>query len=120
TLTPVREYLDQHPDKGTPDWNAANSVFNAAIQVIYSPAAKSAAEKERRTLIKAELAKVSAAFVKLGGDPPTDADYGTSTEPTYGNPAKVDWIVGKPLPGTTTGPWPTTRSGYKEISDADQ
>jgi hypothetical protein len=117
SLGPVRDYLDQHPDKGSPEWNTANSVFTQAMQVIFSPAAKSAAEKEKRALIKKELAKVSAAFVKLGGAPPTDADYGTSTAPTYGNPAKVDVIVGKPQPGTITGAWPTTRPGYKEIYD---
>jgi hypothetical protein len=118
SLTPVRDYLDNHPDKGTPDWNTANSVFTAALQVIYSPAAKTEAEKDRRARIQKELAKVSAAFVKLGGSPPTATDYGTNTPPTYGNPAKVDVIVGDPLQGSSTGAWPTTKPGYKEIYDA--
>ena len=88
TLTPVRDYLDSHPDKGTPDWNTANSVFNAAMQVIYSPARKTEDEKEASRRNQASrLAKVSAAFAKLGGTPPDASDYGTNTVPTYGNPA---------------------------------
>jgi hypothetical protein len=118
SLTPVRDYLDNHPEKGSPDWNTANSVFNAALQVIFSPAAKNKAERERQADIKRELAKVSAAFAKLGGEPPDANDYGPNTEPTYGNPAKVDVIVGQPLAGTRTGPWPTTELGYKEIYEA--
>ena len=118
TLTPVRDYLDSHPDKGTPDWNTANSVFNAAMQVIYSPARKTEDEKKRRAEIKQGLAKVSAAFAKLGGTPPDASDYGTNTVPTYGNPARVDVIFDQPLTGTITGAWPMTKSGYKEIYDA--
>lgn len=119
SLTPVRSYLDNHPEKGTPEWDTANSVFNAALQVIFSPAAKNQAERERRANIQRELAKVSAAFAKLGGEPPDAADYGPNTAPTYGNPAKVAVIVGEPLAGTRTGPWPTTKPGYKEIYEAE-
>ncbi|MDD1608247.1 MAG: DNA/RNA non-specific endonuclease, partial [Methylococcaceae bacterium] len=118
SLTPVRTYLDNHPDKGTPAWDTANSVFNSAMQIVFTPAAKSQAEKDRRAAIKQELAKVSAAFAKLAGSPPTEADYGKNTPPTYGNPAKVDVIVGAPLAGSITGAWPTTMPGYKEIYDA--
>jgi hypothetical protein len=119
TLTPVRTYLDDHPDKGTQDWNTANSVFNAAEkQVKFTPAAKSAAEKERRANIKKELAKVSAAFARLSGEPPSASDYDPKPKPTYGNPAQVEAIVGKPEAGSVTGPWPTTKPGYKEISEA--
>ncbi len=118
TLTPVRDYLDQHPDKGTPDWNTADSVFTQAMQVVFGHAKKSETEQERRANIKKELAKVSAAFIKLGGTPPTDADYGSSTTPTYKNPAAVEVIVGKPVAGSKTGPWPQTRAGYKEVYDA--
>jgi hypothetical protein len=81
TLTPVSTYLENHPDKGTPDWNTANSVFNTAMQVIFTPAAKSQAEKDRRAAIKQQLAKVSAAFAKLAGEPPTADDYGKNTQP---------------------------------------
>jgi hypothetical protein len=118
TLTPVSTYLENHPDKGTPDWNTANSVFNTAMQVIFTPAAKSQAEKDRRAAIKQQLAKVSAAFAKLAGEPPTADDYGKNTQPTYGNPAKIDVIVGNPLSGSITGAWPTNLPGYKEIYDA--
>jgi len=119
TLAPVRAYLDTHPDKGTPEWNTADSVFKAALQVIYSPAAKNQQEKDRRAAIKMELAKVSAAFVKLSGDAPDPSDYEKTTTPIYGKAAaKVDVIVDKPLPGTKTGRWPTTSPGYQEIYDA--
>ncbi|GAA0331778.1 hypothetical protein GCM10009087_47440 [Sphingomonas oligophenolica] len=118
TLTPVATYLANHPDKGKPVWNTANSVFSAATQVIYSPAAKTQAEKDRRAAIKAELAKVSAAFAKLSGAPPDASDYGTNTPPTYGNPCKVDVIIGAPLTGSITGAWPVNMKGYKEIYDA--
>jgi hypothetical protein len=118
TLMPVRTYLDNHPDKGTPTWDTADSVFNAAMKVIFTPAAKSQTEKERRAAIKGELAKVSAAFAKLAGEPPTTEDYGENTPPTYGNPARVDVIVGNPLQGSITGAWPTTELGYKEVFEA--
>jgi hypothetical protein len=118
TLTPIRTYLDNHPDKGTADWNTADSVFSAAMQVVFSPAAKNQAEKDRRSAIKQQLAKVSSAFARLAGTPPTADDYGKNTPPTYGNPAKVEVIVGNPLTGSITGPWPTTKPGYKEIYDA--
>ncbi|NIJ18774.1 hypothetical protein FHS95_000443 [Sphingomonas naasensis] len=118
TLQPVRTYLDNHPDKGSAEWNTANSIFTAAMQVIYSPALKTQAEKDRRAAIKAQLAKVSAAFAKLAGDPPKDNEYGTNSDPSYGNPAKVDIIVGDPKSGSITGPWPVTKKGYKEIYDA--
>jgi hypothetical protein len=118
SLQPVRTYLDNHPDKGSAEWNTANSIFSAAMQVVYSPALKTQAEKDRRAAIKAQLAKVSAAFAKLAGEPPTDADYGSNTDPTYGNPARVDVIVGTPKTGSITGPWPVNMKGYKEIYDA--
>lgn len=118
TLQPVRTYLDNHPDKGSADWKTADSIFKAAMQVIYSPALKTQQEKDRRAAIKAQLAKVSAAFARLAGDPPTAADYGTNTDPTYGNPAKVDVIVGDPKTGSITGAWPVDKKGYKEIYDA--
>lgn len=117
-LTPVKDYLDNHPDKGTPDWVTANSVFTAAMKVIYTPARKDADEKERRKQIKQELAKVSAAFARLSGEPPTADQYEKNTQPSYGNPAKVEYIVGTPLVGTKTGAWPVSKPGYKEIYDA--
>jgi hypothetical protein len=118
SLTPARDYLDKHPDKGSAEWNTANSVFTTELQVIFSPAAKNKAEKERRAEIKRELAKVSAAFAKLGGGAPDASDYGSNSDPTYRNPAKVDVIFGEPKAGTRTGPWPTAVPGYKEIYDA--
>ena len=116
-LMPVRQYLDSHPMKGSPDWNTANSVFSKAMQVIYSPAPKDADEKKKRAEIKQELAKVSEAFAKLGGSTPDDKDYGQSTVPTYTeNPARVDVLVDKPAAGgSRTGPFPTTTSPYMEI-----
>jgi hypothetical protein len=118
TLMPVRVYLDNHPDKGTPDWETANSVFSEAMQIIYSPAAKSQAEKDRRQQITQQLAKISAAFAKLGGEPPDSGDYEKTTPATYGSPPKVEVIVDKPQDGTRTGAWPTSKPGYKEIYDA--
>ncbi len=117
-LTPVRTYLDTHPDKGTSDWTAADAAFRTAVPVIYSPAAKTQDEVERRKRIQQELAKLSAAFAKLGGEPPGPGDYDQTTAPTYGNPAKVEIIVDKPLAGTRTGKWPTATAGYKEVYDA--
>lgn len=117
-LTPIEKYLENHPDKGTPTWNAANSVVTDALKIIYTPAKKDEDEKKKRANIKQALAKVSAAFVKLSGDPPDAADYGTTKAPTYGDPAEVEVIVDKPVVGTKTGPWPMTEKGYKEIYDA--
>jgi len=117
-LQPVRTYLDDHPDKGSADWKTADSIFTMAMQVVYSPALKTQAEKDRRAAIKAALAKVSAAFARLSGDPPKAADYGRNSSPTYGNPARVDVIVGAPSKGTITGRWPVDKPGYKEIYDA--
>jgi hypothetical protein len=118
TLMSVRAYLDNHPEKGTPDWVTADSVFSAAMQVIYSPAAKTQQEKERRQQITQQLAKISAAFAKLGGEPPEADDYEKTTAATYASPPKVEVIVDKPQEGTRTGAWPTTKPGYKEIYDA--
>jgi hypothetical protein len=117
-LTPIRTYLDNHPDKGTPVWNTANSVFNDALKVIYTPAKKDEDEKTKRANIKQALAKVSAAFATLSGDPPRPEDYGKSTAPTYGNPPQVEVIVDQPLAGSITGAWPVDKPGYKEIYDA--
>ncbi|MDQ6910798.1 MAG: DUF4157 domain-containing protein, partial [Actinomycetota bacterium] len=50
----VRHYLDTHPDKDSDDrqkvknWQLANSVFEDAKKVIYTPAKKDEPEKERR------------------------------------------------------------------------
>jgi len=117
---PVRQYLDEYPDKTKAAWKMANSVFIDAMKVIFTYAKKDNKEKDRRKKIKKELAKVSAAFAKLAGGPPAAADYGPNTAPTYGNPAKVEVEVihTKPKQGTKTGPWPETRKGYKEIYKA--
>lgn len=117
-LTAVRSYLDNHPDKGTPDWSKASSVFEDAMKVVFSPAAKSADERNRRALIKKELARVSAAFARLSGDPPTAADYGEKSPPTYGATSKVDVMYGEPAIGSVTGAWPTDKKGYREIHEA--
>lgn len=114
-LMTVQEYLDTHPEKGKPEWNAANTALNTVLPVIYSPARKTEDEKKRRATIKDQFATLSEALAKLGGEPPTDTDYGKSTEPTYGNPAKVEAIVDQPLPGTATGPWPQDKPGYQEV-----
>ena len=117
-VTTIRSYLDNHPDKGTPVWNTANSVFNEQSKIIYTPAKKDEDEKNKRANIKTALAKISAAFAKLSGDPPAAEDYEKTTAPTYGNPAKVDVIVDQPLAGSITGGWPVAEPGYKEIYDA--
>lgn len=119
-ISPVREYLDNHPDKtANPSvWNTANSVYGKAMQVIYSPALKTAEEVAKRQTIKAKLAEVSAAFAQLSGSPPEEKDYPKSSAPTYGNPAKVKYIVGEPAAGSITGDWPTEKRGYKEIWEA--
>jgi uncharacterized protein DUF4157 len=116
-LMTVRQYLDSHPDKGKPDWNAADAALKSVEQVIYSPARKTEDEKKRRATIRDALAKVSAALAELGGEPPKPEDYGKSATPTYGNPAAVEVIVDKPLSGTETGPWPLEKPGYKEIHE---
>jgi hypothetical protein len=120
-LTPVRDYLDSfaQSEKDKPAWIAANAAFNAAKEIVFSPAAKTQDEKTRRANIKQALAGMSAAFVKLAGAGPTDDDYGTSTEPTYGTPAQVERIVGTPVAGSITGPWPKDEPGWKQIYDAD-
>ncbi len=118
TLTTVRAYLDGRSDKDTDAWKMANSIFDDAMKVIYSPASKNHAEKVRLATIKTQLARVSAAFAKLAGDPPKAADYGSNSSPVYGNPVTVDVIVGKPLAGTITGAWPKDKHGYKEVSEA--
>lgn len=116
-LMPVRQYLDTHPMKGTPVWNTANSVFEDALKVAYSPARKDAEEKKKRAEIKQALAKVSAAFAKLGGGVPEDKDYEPTVAPTYGNPtSSVKMIVDKPKEGSKTGPWPSNRDGFKEAN----
>lgn len=119
TLTTVEKYLDEHPDKGTPKWNAAEAAVKSAKPIIFAKAAKTADEREQRRLVKDEMAKISKAFAELSGQPPDyPQDYEKTTDPTYGNPAKVEVIVDKPNVGTKTGPWPTTRPGYKEVYDA--
>lgn len=112
---PVETYLDAYDDKDSADYKTARSVFAAAKQVIFTPAARNEAERERRAKVKGELAKVSAAFARLAGDPPAAADYGTNSKPSNG---EIDIAHTNPMTGTITGGWPRTQPGYKEIYDA--
>jgi hypothetical protein len=124
TLTPVRTYLDNHPDKDSSDkekkdnWNTAKSVFERATRVIFTSQAKTEAEKKRRQEVKDELAKVGAAFARLAGEPPTKDDYPKSAEPTY-SPFEVEFIVGDAKQGTKPGAGANTGTlGWKEVYDA--
>ena len=62
TAMPVRQSLDEHPDKGTPKWVVADKAVASAQTIIFSPARKSEEEKERRRKVAAELARVSQAL----------------------------------------------------------
>jgi hypothetical protein len=118
TLQPVETYLNEHKDKGSPEWQVANSVFSEANQMIFSSGAKKNTSKDEREAVRQKLLEVSAAFEKLAGEPPKESDYGKSTPPDCsGNPAKVDVIVDKPLTGSSPGPWPQNTPGFKEVYD---
>jgi hypothetical protein len=115
---PIEDYLNAYEPKTSDDYRTARTVFNDAKRVIFTPAARNEAERDRRARVRVELAKVSAAFARLASEPPRAADYGTKTPAKYGNPAEVEILFGTALPGSVTGPWPRGRSGYKEIFDA--
>jgi len=123
SLQSIRTYLDNHADKTSSDskkkknWDAANKVFDDSSKVIFGFAKKTAAEAEVRKGIADNLAKISAAFVKLSGAGPKDPDYGTNTPPTYGNPAQVEIAHTTPMTGSAARAWPQT-GVWKRIQDA--
>ena len=123
SLKSIRAYLDTHPDKTSSDgtkranWTTANKIFEDSSKVIFGFARKTAAEAEIRAAIASNLAKICAAFTKLSGSPPTDADYGANTDPSYGNPATVEVIHTSPKKGTPARAWPQTGI-WKSIQDA--
>jgi hypothetical protein len=101
----VQKFLDEQPDG--PEKTTAQSVFEDAKRIIYSPAPKDEKEKERRKdLVNGELAKIAAAFARLAPELPKDTDYPQSTavEPPGGSGKArkntVKYIVGDPVAGT--------------------
>ncbi len=123
SLKTIRSYLDTHPDRTSSDskkkanWTTANKVFEDSSRVIFGFAKKTAAEAEIRSGIASNLAKISAAFAKLSGSPPTDADYEANTDPAYGNPATIKYIHTNPKKGSAARAWPATGI-WKKIQDA--
>ncbi len=123
SLKSIRSYLDSSPDKTSSDskkkanWTAANQIFEDQSKVVFGFAKKNAAEAEQRKGIADALAKISAAFIKLSGAPPSEADYEKNTQPVYGNPATVEVIHGTPLSGSAARAWPATGI-WKQIQDA--
>lgn len=115
----VQAYLASYKDKDSADYITARTVFDRSSRIIFTPQSKTKDEKERRKVVKQELAKLSAAFAKLVGAPPKDSDYPKSTEPTY-DPYEIEYLVGEPKsPGTKPGKGPNTGTpGWKEVYEA--
>lgn len=109
TLMPIRDYLDAHPDKGKPNWAAADTAYKAAETIVFSTAKKTEKEAADRKKVADAMAKMGAAFAALAGDAPKDpTDYGSTSALRTGMAAGYDVIFGKaPSGGTPTGKWPT-------------
>jgi hypothetical protein len=117
-LSAFEQGLSPDDKKGRSNLQTARSVFDRTNRVIFTPLPKPLAEQERRKQVKDELAKVSAAFARLAGNPPKPADYPKSTEPDDSKHV-VEYIVGdaklgfKPKQGRDTG-----TPGWQAVYDA--
>jgi hypothetical protein len=124
TPKPAQTILDEHGNKHTDEWKAANDAFEAAKRVVFRSARKDADGIRAQREIAGALARMAAAFARLpdandvAATPPTfPADYGAGNKIKYGDIATLDPAWGEQTGGQTTKKWPQD-SYWKPYQDA--
>lgn len=114
----VRSYLDAYPNKTSPDYQTARSIFDRESRIIYTPQARNADENQRRREVAAAIGRIGAAFSRLSGNPPNASDYPATTPPNYGN-YTIQYITGSAPGGSTPGVGRDTGTpGWDQVYDA--
>lgn len=121
--TDIEKYLNDYPDKTTPEFSAAQAALQAGKQMIFTPATKGKDANRKKDDVIAGLGKISAAFAKLGGGGLKADDYPKNSGPVCPSSPplsnRVEYLVDKVKKGSTPSQGPNTgTTGWKEVYES--